>query len=295
MIKKLGNSGMIAVETIIAFLGFLSFTAVIITMVNITTVQLRAHHALTQTAMEVSFYGHALQIVGLTGALRAENQFAGVMGNALGVLGAFSDVGDAFQAPNFDDSSGGADFLLDSMDHIENTYNQLKVAWEGGSYHARKAAETVSENPVGFFFGIAHMLLQERALQAISVAFGNNIAPAFFWRYMGIHDGPDGQGYFDAMPVHTDSVNFTSRTGDLFGTSIRNTVTGGLSGGRARPMTMVFVGEHADEIQISVEYYVDLFPFIILPNAFRRETSIPVVQTVAARAWVGDGGRFEAD
>jgi len=291
---NLGNEGMIAIETLIAFVGFLLFTSVIITWVNLAAVQLRTHHALTQTALEVSFYAHALQVVGLVDMTRGMNSLGagtrgeidGVIGNAFGMWDAVSDGRGHLSDLTSIDPGGIISNPNDAFNNASSSVQGIQNAWDTGRTEFSAATDTFGEwadDPMGLFRGIVQIAGQEAAIHGASLVLGNAIAPSFFWRYMGIDGVVDGRGYFNAMPVRTDTVTFRREM------SIDD-LRVGISG--LRPSTMILVGDNADEIQLYLEYYVDFSPFFILQGEPRFGTR--VTQTVATRAWVGDGSFFDA-
>ena len=61
------ENGAIIVETIFSWLFFTFLVLSIITLINITTKQIRIHYAITQTANELAMYSHILYATGLSG------------------------------------------------------------------------------------------------------------------------------------------------------------------------------------------------------------------------------------
>jgi hypothetical protein len=95
----------VAIETLISFVGLILFMMFMIVWINVAAIQLRIHYALTQSANEIAFYTHALEIVGVTDLLRnidargrtTHQQVDGLMGNAFEAWDAISDTIDEAQ------------------------------------------------------------------------------------------------------------------------------------------------------------------------------------------------------
>jgi hypothetical protein len=277
------NKGLIAIETIIAFCGFIMMSAVIVTFINVAALQLRVNHALTQTVKEISFYAYALQAVGAIDLMRGVDALAaGTRGEIDGVIeNAFSIWDSIAEVPGSGDIFGS----------MENAVNQV----QGNTGNIIDTVEDWVDDPMGLVRGLMFIGAQEGMQIGLSYLFGNVIAPSFFWRYMGIEGGADGRAYFDAMPTHqsgdgvSNRVSFVWYEAGWYGLS---NLRGGIGGGYFRPSgTAFFAGSNADEIVLGIRYYVDLGGFILIPQRFRHAE---VVQQVKARAWVGDGTAYKS-
>ncbi|MCL1999408.1 MAG: hypothetical protein FWG65_11655 [Turicibacter sp.] len=279
---KNNQTGSAAVETLIAFVCFLMFTAIIVTFVNVAALQLRVHYALTQTAMELSYYSYVLRVLGvvdLLNAVEAEGSLARdeIDGNIDNVFN-FLDAAGSFTNVNSVESLNTA---------ANNTAESGQVLLDGVS----ESIDNVSENPGDFFASFLWMAAGEGIGIGLAYLVGDVIAPSFFWRYMGIRGGPNGRTYFNNMPAFANTVDFVWWDFSWGG------LQDGIAGGAVRPEGAAFLSSiHGspsnDEIVLGVRYNLDLTQFIILPDNL---PTLTVFQHVKTRAFVGDGGRFEGE
>ncbi|MCL1935760.1 MAG: hypothetical protein FWF57_05230 [Defluviitaleaceae bacterium] len=292
------NRGLIAIETLITFVGFLMFTGVIISWVNLASVQLRIHHALTQSALETSFYAHALEVIGITGAMRFENRLDGSLEEIADMLSGISDVQSGTEdLVNTIPGSGSSqlevvnwvDSALEFKDLIELTASDMANSTQS----LIEIYKRFKDKPAAILLSLLGSAANEAAIVGMSAAFGNFIAPMFFWRYMEVDGWLNGLEYLERMPVITESISFATwqwSPGTILGNS-GATIVGGIDGVRYRPRTMIFVGQNSDEMQITIDYNISFAPFFIVPES--RWLTTQASQTVVTRAWVGDGSKFE--
>ena len=276
--RKTGEKGMIAVETLIAFIGFLMLTVVLILFVNLAAVQTRVHHGLTQTAKEVSVYCYLFDVVGATGAKSStykqsestKKDIKGFYNNVTNVFDAVSDSRAAINSRNLTDVKNAFE---KGVNGATGSYNQIKK-W--------------AENPKDFFSGLMMILMDKGLDTGFDALFGFWIAPAIFDRYMEISGvNSDAQSYFRSMGVFMDEYNPSDPKKGLSFVKWgefdwRNLDNLGLQGTQ-------FL-HNGNELVIKVEYYYDLGAFIyILPEKF---TKLKIVQQVKIKAWVGDGQHY---
>lgn len=257
------EKGMIAVETLIAFIGFIMLMATVIFFVNLAAVQSRVHYALTQTAKEVSVYSYLFELTGVTAALDSLGGYAepskeelnGVLENLNGLTG---------------NDFNSLDDFNDAVDSVEAIAKQAK-AW--------------ADNPKDFFTGMMWVALEKGADMGMDALFGYVIAPALFDKYMKV-GSTSTERYFKNMGISMDGYNRSD---------VKKSVTfiklgwdwsvdgSGLQGSH-------FLTESRGEITVKVEYYADFGVLNILPKDFRK---LKIVQQVKTKAWVGDGERYK--
>lgn len=151
--KKLlkDNKGIIAIEVLISFVGFMIFTLLIVTFINIASIQLRFHHALTQTAHEVAFYSQVLQMFGVVDAMRGVERLSaetrGELDGAIdSVFGVMDDMNSLFEsAVNLD--AGGA------VEAFGSAANNAETGWE--------ILSGWIDNPFGFVRGFIWVAASE--------------------------------------------------------------------------------------------------------------------------------------
>ena len=103
------ENGSVVIETLLSFILFACLCWCILTIINITTLQARVHHALTQTAIELSVYGYALHALGFSEHVmtmgEAQTETAELIGNittminTLDIDGGIQTVDDIMQDP----------------------------------------------------------------------------------------------------------------------------------------------------------------------------------------------------
>jgi len=289
-LRHLDSKGMIAVEALTSFIFFMLCTAFLVAWINLSTVQLRVHNALTQTAQEVAFYAHALQIVGVPGAVRyirglsedPTESIDSVLDNAFGIVDAFSDG-----------AAGASDLDLPAV----------KDAWNSGTEQLSEAKDTMRgwmDDPGDFLRGIIWVGTDLGVSAGLNYLLAGVVAPLFFERYMGIHERQDDNSFIRIRDYRGNlaSLNVYMSGDDspvafgwyAEGGVIQQLRDSGLAG--VRPSGAEFLGgDNADEITLAVKYYADFRPFFILPQSMRK---VPIVQQVQTRAWVGDLGRFDS-
>ncbi|MCL1925191.1 MAG: hypothetical protein FWF50_06360 [Defluviitaleaceae bacterium] len=283
------NKGIIAIEMLISFVGFVLFTAVIVTFINVASIQLRFHHALTQTALETSFYAQALEMVGVTYTLRRTHALGnptrqqidgnprrpfsdGILENGFSMLDNISDgVGNA--------ASGNANSAVYNLGMAYYNINMM------GS-----TLQTWAENPRDTIQGLIWIALHEGSETLISLFMGNVVAPAFFMRHLNFHDGQTGIEYVSNIVVQEDTIDFVWwEEGFLSLGNLRESGTNMFAPAGANFLS----GSNADTIGVHIRYNLDLGRFFFLPSNIRFETEVR--QEVQTRAWVGDGRRFNGD
>ena len=258
--RNIGEKGMIAVETMISFLGLLFVTVIIIFFVNITALQVRVHHALAQTAKEVSVYAYLFEIAGTTG---------GEEGQSSGDLSAFlSGASDILKLLT------GGDFPIGSKNpQIENVLNKGK----NGISSSYTDVKNAGKNPGELFATMLTLVLTKSFGSSYDQLFGFLVAPAIFDRYLEVTGvNPDAQSYLRGIGVFMDGYNQSDpKKGLTFIT---------LSGSESQGSHLLANGS---EIVIRVEYYYDFTTFLgILPKEYSK---LKIVQQVKTRAWIGDG------
>lgn len=290
---KKSEEGFIAIETLIAFVGFIMLTAVVSMLVNFAAVQLRVHYALTQTAKEVAVYCYALEKTGVVDALRKVGSYSeatkeeinGVIGNAFGIFDAFTD------------GSASVNAALSEGD-LRSNYNGLKNSIESAKSNGSAAMDTFKSwgnDPEEFLKGLMWVGIGEVTDVALDSFLAYVVAPFFFEKYMDIENGKDALVYLKSMSVYAngyndgdESVRFAEWT-----TSLDSIVSGlredGLDGIGLVGSRFLSHG-NADEISLQVAYAVNLDVLTILPKNMRK---LDVVQEVKIKAWVGDGGHYE--
>ena len=294
--------GSIAIETLLGLIALLLFLTFFAVWITVSAVQLRVHHALTQTAKEISFYAHALEMAGAVDVLRALDKQAAptrreIDGSIANVFGIWNSVGDA---------RGSIENTLNtqSLGELESNVNSLKQQMGttadtivGNSQNIMNTMEGWAENPMDFFKGLMWIGIQEVSYTAMNYLMGYTVVPLLFWRYMGIdiiendrwHSRIHGRYYFESAPVQEDTVSFVWWP-DSLGEWAHGLGSGGIAGGALRPNGVQFLtGPNADTIIIGVRYDIDMGRYL---RHIRND--LPVVQQVQARAWVGDGRRWQA-
>ena len=254
--KKTSQSGMIAVETLIAFIAFLTCIFFMAVWVNVASMQARMHQSLTQTANEISFYTHAFEIFGITGFLSGLEEEAGerraeagsLVNNVIGVWDSIS--------PN--NAAGSSEQRFGQwVGAAETAYGNAEAAMEivhgwGGE---------IGEDPSAFIQGFLFVGAQVAVEGALNAFISYVAAPSFFWRYLG--GRPDDRTYRVATASASD-IQFNAR----------------------------FLNSGESEIHLYVIYNLGLGEFLnnnLLPDL----QNMTVRQDVMTRAWVGDSGYFQ--
>jgi len=284
------EKGIVAIETLVSFIGFLMVTVIIILFVNLAAVQTRVHYALTQTAKETAVYSYLFDIIGVTGARSSAyeqsrkttdelNQFSN---NTADVYDVLSEGGSILNNLN-----------TSSLDGIISSFEDGNGAFEKGKNGATGSYEQIKDwasDPGEFFGGLLKVLTNKALDTGMDALFGYVIAPALFDKYMRVTGrNSDARSYLSSMGVKMDQGYNPSdpKKGLTFTTwewAWRDFVdaTG-------------FQGSHfltkGNEITLQATYYYDLGQFLrILPE---RLTSLEVVQKVQVKAWVGDGQKYK--
>ena len=299
--------GIIAIEVIVSFIAFLLCMAFVITWINISAAQTRIGFALTQTAAEVSFYAHALEIIGVTGFLRDVDYQASGTRNEInqmmdGVFGAWDGI------TGIRDNVGGVTTPGQDFAGLSNSITELVSGTPGdldaiNSNVAQSTAvlQTWGDNPAEFFQGLMWVGTQTAVQTGLNAFFGDVIAPSFFRRYMSVmqprpgasnptrrgqfHEVANYRAYLTNMPIDPNSVDFTTWDIDL------RHRRGAVSGIGIQDLAFL-AGPNADEVILSVRYDLMFSRYIgalaVIPQEMRE-----VRQQVMARAWVGDDGRTQ--
>lgn len=282
--------GMIALETLIAFVAFMLFAAFMATWVNAASMQLRFHQALTRTANEVSFYTYALYMVGVTGALRDLNQnelATELRGNVEGgvtALGeAFDILGQLQEIPTAARSASDMNELLAVAESAENLAGDLvnTVNIEG----SLEVVERWLDEPTELFQGLGFLALQIGSQNALDMFMSHIVAPAFFWDNLGLNRDQRRAREYRLANITASDIEFGWR--DISWANLREQGLDVLT-----PEGSGFLSNtDADEIVVMARYQIDLGsffnPLIIFPNLY-------VTQTAKTRAWVGDGTSFDS-
>jgi len=277
------QGGFIALEMLTSFVVFVICFVIIITFVNLASVQLRVHHALTQTVKEIAFYTYGLHVVGVTGFIQETATLATAPTAQLGGM-----VGNAFDV--WDGMSGMTNAT--SLEGIKNAAGSLVNNAEQGM----EAISDVARDPMAALRGIITVGVNEGMATGLSHLFGNVIAPYFFWDYMAVEGLMPGDGrimtgrqYFERMPVqHPDSpdISFAWHEFD------RGQLRAGNISGFVRPTGSQFLGGAGNaEITLGIRYHIDFSPHFILPE--RMRTGMSVVVSAMGRAWIGDGRAYK--
>ena len=301
--KRLCERGSIAIESLIGLIVLLLCIAFLAMWINAATVQIRVHHAITQTAKEIAFISHALEMAGATTAMRrlhdsatpAREPIDSVMGDVFDVWNSVGDIRDAGSDIGNEISGINLGNLESTVNNIQGSAQQMANA--GGQIvdSAGSAIDTtvttLTENPQEFFQAFLMLGAQTGLQIGLSYLMGYTIVPALFWGYMGIRDSNNlsstrlpGRAYFASRPVEDGSLDFVWWPEGLSAWGER-LESGGVSA--IRPDGVQFLaGSNADTIVIGLRYNLDFGRYFNIP------IEMPVVQQVQARAWVGDGGRW---
>ena len=271
------NKGMIAIETLIAFVGFLVCIFFIVAWVNVASLQLRVHRALTQSAIELSFYAHALEMVGLVDEMRAINRRVGdrrteMHGAADNAFGAWNTLTGASQSNSLADLSNAADTFANQAGNVADTVNN----W----------GDDLMSDPVDFMQGFLSLGLQTGLQAGIDGVVGHLIAPSFFWRYMGGRTGDGDYRVGNAGAVDFSFVEWGASVTDgmgAHGVSFLASHSGGTGG---------FESGNADIVILSGYYLLD-FGDVVNRLAPFPIPEFRVTQRVKTRAWVGNGNAFQ--
>ena len=290
------EKGMVAVETLISFIGFLLVTAIITLFVNLAAVQTRVHYALTQTAKEVAVYSYLFDVFGVTGMISSADELSRKTKDELNQFS--NNTADVYDALS-DSKSLIGNLNVSSLDSIISAFEDGKGAFEKGKNGATGSYEQIKawvDDPKDFFSGLLMILTDKAITTGMDALFGYVLAPALFDKYMrvsGVHK--DAKSYLGNMGVKMDGgynpsdpkkgMTFTKWEWawgwrDFYDSTI---AASGLQGSH------FLTG--GNEITVQVTYYYDLGAFLlILPE---RLTSLEVVQKVQVKAWVGDGQRYK--
>lgn len=272
------NKGIVAIEMLVSFFGFMLFTLIIVTFINIASIQLRFHHALTQTAHEVALYSQVLEMFGFVDFIRdverlaadTRDEMESVIGYAFGIM---DDIGHMYESVGNLDIGG-----------VESAFGSVQQNAEDGW----EVIEGWTDNPFGFIRGLIAVAASESIYAGLSLFMGNIVAPAFFHRYLGFHDGITGREYVESIAIQDNSIDFVWDRGDVsFLDHLRAEGTSVF----APQGTEFLSGENADTIEIHIRYLLNLGRFFLLPDNFRFESTVR--QEVKVRAWVGDGRSFD--
>jgi len=259
--KKTDNRGTVAIETLIAFVGLLILMVFLSMWINVAALQVRVHQALTRTAQEVSFYTHALQMVGAIDALRSldaaaaprRQEIEDLSGRMMGTWNNLMDAGNAVTNPD-------ADF-----GRLSEAINQAEGNAEGAWDILSGWGDEFNNNPAAFIQGFMWVGTQYAVDAAISAFVNHVMAPSFFWRYLDGGRPPD----------------LTYRVA-------------GLSASDIYFRSSFLAGPNADQIILSAQYTIDLGRVFGVTNLVNLP-ELRIGQQVKTRAWVGDGRSFDDD
>jgi len=115
--------GYIVIETLGSFILFTLLVVSILSMINITTVQMRVHYALTQTATELSMYSYIIHAIGLSDAAKQLN-VDGAEGKELidSILNDASTISSGITATDFHKN---LDVVIDAIGSLTGTLSDV--------------------------------------------------------------------------------------------------------------------------------------------------------------------------
>ena len=275
---KKDEKGMVALETLIAFVAFLFFIAFMITWINAASMQLRFHQALTRTANDISFYTYALYMVGATDALRGLQQHD--LANELG-----GDINNAI-SETFSVIDGVSNVDISSI-NILTAKDELWATVDTVSNNVEQSIEVVErwvDNPADLVQGLLFIGLQTGVSTGLDLFMSRAMAPALFWRNLDLTPDERRERRYNIANVIAYDIEF-----GWWDFNFRDQGIGAFT-----PDGSGFLSNSdADEIVVSARYRINLGAFIPFAPLFTLPEHLYVTQTVQTRGWVGDGTRFD--
>lgn len=189
------EGGYIVVETLGSFTLFVLFMVAILSLINITVVQVRVHYAMTQAAQALSMYSYVLDVTGAAGHM---TNMAGQAGQVQGEIDQFRENLDGLMsglenlAPDQVGASGEA-VLGQAQGWIEDTASDPKQTLRLVLNYGLQEVE----NSV-FAAGVKAMVGRYLSNGAMS---GDEFLKAF-----GVEEGLDGLTFYDFDGAGNDSI-----------------------------------------------------------------------------------------
>lgn len=200
---KQRDGGYIVVETIGSFLLLVLLMISILSLINITVVQVRIHYAMTQAAQTLSMYGYVLDVTGAAGHI------TNLASNADQVQG------------EIDEFRENLDGMLDGIESLSP--DQIGASGEAVLNQAQGWVDDTVSDPKETLRLLLNYGLQE-AENAVFSALVKNLVGHYlanggmtgdeFLRAFGVEDGLDGLTFYDFDGTSNDSVMLDAN-GDL--------------------------------------------------------------------------------
>lgn len=257
---KKDEGGYIVVETLISFMLFVILITTILSLVNITTLQSRVHHAMTETAETISVYSYVLDVMGAADHLqRLEAKADKVAGNVDEIKGSISDV--ITQLNDIKNKKVGKETVSSIYSSGKSAFSKTKEI--GGKYINDPKAALADLASVGITEGLDAIFGELcRSLVGHYLQNGDMDGDEYL-EWAGVEGGLDGLDFYNFSYFKLDQPS------------------------RGNSMMMTADGD----VRLIVNYDIDYsFGALILPKKYR---TIHVTQTVKTRAWLGgDGERY---
>ncbi|MBQ8604761.1 MAG: pilus assembly protein [Oscillospiraceae bacterium] len=265
--KRKNQSGMITVETVLAFIPFIFVVFGIISFTNVFMVHNRIQHALHQTASELSSYTYLYHATGVRNADLQLNQDIDVetrpVDQAIEDVNRLLDSIDNLQSSGNRLSSSNLGNLKNNAEQFKNragdTYAKGQVVVETGKYFMNNPKELIS--------GLSFLLI-EKAEDAVKNFMLSAMASGLMNKYL-------------------DQTFAGGKTADAY---LKNYgVVNGMAG-LDFSNSQLFTDANLEQIDIHVTYQLEL-PFI---SALLDDATITMSQRVVVPAWLdGDGKTCE--
>jgi hypothetical protein len=254
---KKQDDGYIVVETLLSFIMFLFFALSLLSLINIVTVNMRMHYAVTQVTNELSMYSYLVDVVGATDELVAFKEAGGKLDAEINT---FKD-----NIRNTVDSTTEAGKrtkeIIDNpstfKDNLSTITDLLESAIGSGEAVVDKA-EDMYENPEYYI----NLLLDKVLDGAVDYIVANHIIKPMMEKYLENGD-TTADTYLNANNIGTDIEPYNYDTLDFD--------------------TRFFMNKNGDII-VTVTYDID-YTFGFLPLDF---TKLSFTQSAKTRAWIGE-------
>lgn len=189
------EGGYIVVETLGSFTLLVLFMVAILSLINITVVQVRVHYAMTQTAQALSMYSYVLDVTGAAGHM---TNMAGQTGRVQGEIDQFrsnlDEVLTGLEQLSPDQVGAGGEAALGQAkswmeDTVSDPQQTLRLVLNYGLQEAENSA---------FAAGVKAMVGRYLSNGAMT---GDEFLKAF-----GVENGLDGLNFYDFDGVGNDSI-----------------------------------------------------------------------------------------
>lgn len=193
--EEAGNRGSLSLEVLLFLIPFIFFFCIIINAARLTQAQVIIHHAISQTAKEISTYGYVSTRAGITGKVQANNKVSSEFnGDVETVIDTASDFFCAFGGysdidyETLEEEGNNAESLID--EYIENPSN----IWIG-------VAASIREELIGYGLEALAGALAKSSIKK-ELTLSNNNADNYL-KTLGVVGGLDGLSFKGSRLITT--------------------------------------------------------------------------------------------